>query len=723
MDNKKALDKVVEAIKNSNNVLVTINRNPDVDQIAAAIALSFVLEKLEKFTTTIFSGPIPAAAKFLDPEKTFSSDMETLRDFVVSIHKDKVDRLRYKQEGDQVRVYLTPYRTTISQEDLEFENGNYNIDLVIVIGAVTQEDMDNAIIGAIRILHDATVVSINTGGTVPSYASIGWADQEEIAYCEMVADLAEILGEKEIDEHTATALLTGIVSATDQFKNIKANPKVMQLAAKLMSFGANQQLISIKLEEGMKIDLQQQGLPPPQQGPQPGAQQGAQPEMNQGQNPQPEQNQNSNQPDLGQGQDQGQNQQPDQMQNSEQIQHQDQDQTPAQDMFDIQNQTYQDISRGVETTTSAVHNANNNLAINKAENDYQQLSGQLDVHGEGAPPEVQQPEQPPQFEQQSPMMQPPMDAPMPGGEMPAPVMPPQPQPEQQPEFQPPQPEQQFQPPPMAPPVSANAPWPPKMEDMQHGRDYADYYNATPAPVPPPIPAQPEQLPVQPPMDAPVFGVDSPASAPPPDMSIPSMVEASMPPMPAPDINVGGIPMPPMPPTITPDSTGSVMNDLASYAPPEIQAPNLPQTEPSQGFFAPPATPTEAPAPVAVPQDITSRNFMSADPNLDNPGGIMPIEGDQQLSAETAAEVGPIPELADLGNIAAQASTEELSSDSGRASFNVSEELGDSQSANPFLMQNTPGPEVNDPLAQLQQSDAQAPPAEEIPNNQFKIPGQ
>lgn len=579
MDNDKALDKVVEAVKNSNNVLITINRNPDVDQIAAAIALSFVLEKVEKFTTTIFSGPIPAAAEFLDPEKTFSSDMETLRDFVVSIHKDKVDRLRYKQEGDQVRIYLTPYRTTISQQDLEFENGNYNVDLVITIGTVTQEDMDSAIVGAIRILHDATVVAINTGGTVPSYATISWADPEEVAYCEMIADLAEILGENDVDEHTATALLTGIVSATDQFKNIKANPKVMQLAAKLMSFGANQQLISIKLEEGAKID-QQQKAPPPQ----------------------PEQ---------------------------------------PRDVADNKDQLIQNISHNVEATTNAVNIINNDMAKNRAESDYRQISGEMEIHNKDEHMSHQQ------IISQSAELSPQM-SPVP----------------QQP--------------------GGDAPWPPKTEDMQHGRDYFDYYNSA-----------------QSSGEQPIAQSDSQPSTPVLDAAMPSM------------------PMPPLP---TEGSASNVMNDLAGYTPPEVQPPSLPQTEPTPGFFSSP-TASEATVQPLVPQDITSHTFMGSDPSLDNPGGITPVPGDQQLSEDTASNDGPAPELAELGNIAAQATAEELSSDSGRASFNVSEELGSHQSPNPFLMQNMSGPEVNDPAAQLQQPVVPTPPQTEIPSNQFKIPGQ
>ena len=56
---------------------------------------------------------------------------ESLQDFVIALNKDKADHLRYKIDGDFVKVYVTPYKTTISGDDIEFSRGDYNVDLVI----------------------------------------------------------------------------------------------------------------------------------------------------------------------------------------------------------------------------------------------------------------------------------------------------------------------------------------------------------------------------------------------------------------------------------------------------------------------------------------------------------------------------------------------------------------------------------------------------------------
>ena len=64
--------------------------------------------------------------------------------------------------------------------------------------------------------------------------------------CEMVTELILALqgNSDRLDSEIATALLTGIVAATDRFSNNRTNPETLTLASKLMTMGADQQLIT-----------------------------------------------------------------------------------------------------------------------------------------------------------------------------------------------------------------------------------------------------------------------------------------------------------------------------------------------------------------------------------------------------------------------------------------------------------------------------------------------
>ena len=122
--NAKAMQQIVEKINASTNILVTVSKDPSVDELSAAIGITAFLNKFDKHATAIFSGAIPPAITFLEPDKVFENSADSLRDFIIALDKEKADHLRYKVEGDVVKIFITPYRTTISEKDLEFSQAD-----------------------------------------------------------------------------------------------------------------------------------------------------------------------------------------------------------------------------------------------------------------------------------------------------------------------------------------------------------------------------------------------------------------------------------------------------------------------------------------------------------------------------------------------------------------------------------------------------------------------
>jgi hypothetical protein len=254
--NAKAMQQIVDKINTSTNILVTVNKDPSVDELSAAIGLTAFLNKLDKHATAIFSGAIPPAITFLDPDKVFENTADSLRDFIIALDKEKADHLRYKVEGDVVKIFITPYRTTISEKDLEFTQGDYNIELVLALGVDNQEHLDTALAANGQILHDVSIMTFSAGEQSSQLGSVDWRDQKASGQSEMVSGIVDALKTEKVpvDKQIATALLTGIVSATERFSNQKTSSHVMTLAAQLMAAGADQQLIAAKLQESHEIN-------------------------------------------------------------------------------------------------------------------------------------------------------------------------------------------------------------------------------------------------------------------------------------------------------------------------------------------------------------------------------------------------------------------------------------------------------------------------------------
>lgn len=238
---------VIERLKQANNILVTVNNNPTIDQLSACLGITLLLNKIGKHASAVYSGKTPSTIEFLKPETTFQKNTDSLRDFIIALDKSKADKLRYKVEDTMVKIFITPYRTSISDKDLEFSQGDFNVDVVLALGIHDRTQVDQAIMAHGRILHDAIVMCIdNTAGE--GLGTINWVEERASSLSEMVTSIAEEIQPKILDEQISTALLTGIVSETERFRNDKTTSVTMSMSSKLMASGANQQLVASELE-------------------------------------------------------------------------------------------------------------------------------------------------------------------------------------------------------------------------------------------------------------------------------------------------------------------------------------------------------------------------------------------------------------------------------------------------------------------------------------------
>ena len=251
----KIKQQVIDQIKAVNNILVTVSRDPSVDDLTALIGLTAVLNKAGKHATAIFSGTIPAAINFLEPTKVIENTADSLRDFIIALDKEKADHLRYKIEGDMVKIFITPYRTTISSDDLEFSQGDLNAELVLALGVENKEHLDSVLATQGELIRDVKIITLSDGTRKSELGSIDWNDKNASCLSEMVCSVGEALKSETpiLDKQIATALLTGIVAATNRFSNIRTTSRVMTVAAQLMAAGADQQLIAAKLDEAHEI--------------------------------------------------------------------------------------------------------------------------------------------------------------------------------------------------------------------------------------------------------------------------------------------------------------------------------------------------------------------------------------------------------------------------------------------------------------------------------------
>lgn len=249
MSKNNAQEQIIAKLKESESILIAVNDNPSVDELSSALALTLAINNSGKHATAVSSGKMPDALAFLRPEKTFENSVDSLRDFIIALNKEKADHLRYKLVGDHVKIFITPYRSIISEKDLEFEQGDFNIDFVLALNVESQDRLDGALAAHGRIFHDASVAILTIGENQTNLNGTHWHAENASSLSEISVQIIESLGKKNLTQPVATALLTGIVAETDRFSNAKATAEAMSLAAKLISSGADQQLVVSKIRE------------------------------------------------------------------------------------------------------------------------------------------------------------------------------------------------------------------------------------------------------------------------------------------------------------------------------------------------------------------------------------------------------------------------------------------------------------------------------------------
>ncbi len=250
------IKELIDKIKTANNILVSVDHNPSIDELAGCIGLTLFVNKLNKHGSGVFSGQVPSVIDFLKPDTTLEKNTDSLRDFIISLDKNKADKLKYKPDGDKVKIFITPYKTSINQNDLEFSQGDFNVDLVIVLGAINKKDLDQAVTVNDRILHDAIVATININQK-SEMGLLNILEPNSSSLCETIALMCIETDKNLLDEQISTAFLTGIVAETDRFSNSKTTANTLSVSATLLSTGANQQLVADQLSNFSNLNLNQ----------------------------------------------------------------------------------------------------------------------------------------------------------------------------------------------------------------------------------------------------------------------------------------------------------------------------------------------------------------------------------------------------------------------------------------------------------------------------------
>lgn len=241
------IEQLREFLKKSKSVLILLPQDPDGDAIGAGWGLYFFLQKMLVKTTLAFADPYKKKERFsfLPSPQNIAGSIAGSRDFVLifnTLH-NKIMNVRTEQKEKELSVYITPEHGSIDPRDFSFVPAQFKFDLIIALGCSDKESTGTIYEEDPDIFYEVPIVNIDHHSDNDNFAQINMVSVTASATSEMLVEIFERLQPEYFDETIAQCLLAGIISATESFQKKNTTPKALQVAAKLMDKGADQQNI------------------------------------------------------------------------------------------------------------------------------------------------------------------------------------------------------------------------------------------------------------------------------------------------------------------------------------------------------------------------------------------------------------------------------------------------------------------------------------------------
>ena len=248
----------IDKIRQAENVMVITHSNPNLEQLGASIALIDILHHLEKNAVLIHEQELSPQLDYLQTTDAISDNVESLRDFIISFNKDKVDKFRYIQDGDNYDVMLTPaHRQILEESDITYKKGDFNVDLIISLSIENVTQICRTVSQYDQLIHEKPMVNILTHGQISDLDADIWQEEEvNSSLAEMIYGLSQAVEMPQLSIRTSNALLTSMIDTTGHFKNEATYSRTMHIAGELINFGGDVQLIAERLANLDQISVE-----------------------------------------------------------------------------------------------------------------------------------------------------------------------------------------------------------------------------------------------------------------------------------------------------------------------------------------------------------------------------------------------------------------------------------------------------------------------------------
>ncbi len=236
----------LEQITRAKRILIVSKEHAGHDAISSSVACFLFFKKMGKICDIVIPDfQTSQAPAFLPSITDIKPKVGAMRAFHITLDVKDVPlgELMYDVRDQKLDITIIPKSGEWSPKDVSMNHGEDRYDLVVSLncpdlhslGALSREHAD--------FLYRTTILNIDHDVTNEHWGQINLVDLNGVSTTEVLFGLFEKWNRHLIDEHLATALLTGMIATTKSFRTANVTPKTLSAASQLVAMGAKREEI------------------------------------------------------------------------------------------------------------------------------------------------------------------------------------------------------------------------------------------------------------------------------------------------------------------------------------------------------------------------------------------------------------------------------------------------------------------------------------------------
>ncbi len=233
------IEQLSKILQSAQRILLTGPANPNIDVVSSAMAWRLFLQRKNKQVDLAFAGQVPDL-KFL-PKVDIDSQLENLGNFkiILRVGDNKVKQLSYDVKGDNLEINIVPESGSFNDADVTTKYEGYKYDLVIMLGAMSLDSLGEIFSQNKNFFWQTPIINIDRSLLNENFGQLNIIETSTTS----LAEISFRLLKNGLDKNISTALLTGMIAATNSFQAPQVTPDTLALASQLIVKGADRQSI------------------------------------------------------------------------------------------------------------------------------------------------------------------------------------------------------------------------------------------------------------------------------------------------------------------------------------------------------------------------------------------------------------------------------------------------------------------------------------------------